>query len=174
MRWVCLLRAVNVGGRGKVPMAELRRVCTALGLEDVETYIQSGNVVFTPPGTGRDELARRLEEAIADAFGVSTTAILRSGGELAAVVDGHPFGGDTSQTYVTFLARKPPREAVRRVESLDVAPDRVAVAGAHVYLHFPNGLGRSKTPGLVDRSLGVPGTNRNWRTVETLARLAGA
>jgi uncharacterized protein (DUF1697 family) len=168
MRWIALLRAVNVGGRSKVPMAGLRGLFEELGFADVRTYIASGNVVFE--GTKPD--AARIERAIADRFGVQTTVILRSAKQLAAVLDSHPFGSDTGKSYVTFLVEKPSAAAVRAVRELDVAPDEVAVVGREVYLRYPNGLGRSKTPGRVDRALRVAGTNRNWRTVEKLVELS--
>jgi uncharacterized protein (DUF1697 family) len=167
MRHVALLRAVNVGGRSKVPMVELRELFAELGHTDVQTYIASGNVVFG----GRPD-ARRLEAAIAGRFGVTTTVILRTGAQLAKVIEAHPFP-DTGQSYVTFLAAKPPAAAVQAVHALDVAPDEVRVLGSEVYLRYPSGLGRSKTPGRVDRALKVEGTNRNWRTVLKLAELAG-
>jgi uncharacterized protein (DUF1697 family) len=167
MRHVALLRAVNVGGRSKVPMAELRALFEELGHTDVQTYIASGNVVFS----GKPD-AKRLEHAIADRFGVETTVILRTAKQLQAVLDAHPFGEDTSQTYVTFLAEKPSAAAAKAVHALDVTPDEARVIGKELYLRYPNGLGRSKTPGRVDRALKIAGTNRNWRTVAKLVELA--
>ena len=147
-------------------MAELRDLFAELGHTDVQTYIASGNVVFA--GTPD---AKRIEAAIAGRFDVTTRVILRTAKQLAAVVDGHPFA-DTAQSYVTFLAQKPPAAAVKAVHALEVAPDEAKVIGREVYLRFPNGLGRSKTPGRVDRALKLEGTNRNWRTVEKLLELA--
>src|SRR5690349_16774971 len=115
MRHVALLRAVNVGGRSKVPMADLRALFEELGHTEVQTYIASGNVVF-----GGKPDARRLERALADRFGVETTVILRTAKQLEAVLDAHPFGKDTSHTYVTFLAEKPSAPAVKAVHALDV------------------------------------------------------
>jgi uncharacterized protein (DUF1697 family) len=171
-RWVALLRGVNVGGRNRVPMAELRRVLADTGCEDVSTYIQSGNVVFRCGGR-RAALARELEAAIAAAFGVPSRVVLRSGQELRALVDAHPFGTDTSHTYVTFLAEKPKRAALARLAELDVAPDRYELVGGDVVVQYPNGVQGSKlTTALLERQLGVAGTNRNWRTVTRLAELA--
>jgi uncharacterized protein (DUF1697 family) len=167
MRHVALLRAVNVGGRGKVPMAELRDLFEELGHTEVQTYIASGNVVFA----GKPD-AQRLERAIADRFGVETTVILRTAKQLQAVLGAHPFGKDTSQTYVTFLVDKPTAAAVKAVHALEIAPDEARVIGRELYLRFPQGLGRSKTPARVDRALKVAGTNRNWRTVAKLAELS--
>jgi uncharacterized protein (DUF1697 family) len=102
--WVALLRAVNLGARNKVPMAQLRALLERAGHGDVRTYIQSGNVLFRHESADRSAVAQRLEDAIADAFGVTTTAVLRTFDELRAVAASHPCGPDTSRTYVTFLA----------------------------------------------------------------------
>lgn len=101
--WVALLRAVNLGARNKVPMAELRALLERDGFADVRSHIQSGNVLFAADGP-REPLARRIEETIAFAFGVATTAVLRSADELRAVASSQPFGDDVSHTYVSFLA----------------------------------------------------------------------
>lgn len=172
MRWVALLRAVNLGARNKVPMAELRKRLEAAGYEGVRTYIASGNVVLDGPRS-RTALAAELERAIAKAFRVDTTAILRTPKELAAVVAGHPFGDDTSHSHVVFLAAKPKRDAAHRLSTLDPSPDRAVLAGSDVYLHYPAGYNGSRlSAARLERLLAVPGTHRNWRTVAKLAELA--
>jgi uncharacterized protein (DUF1697 family) len=169
--WVALLRAVNLGARNKVPMAELRTLLERDGLADVRTYIQSGNVVFDSAGR-RSAIARRLEETIAAGFGVTTTAILRTADELAGIVAAHPFGTDTSQTYVSFLASAPAAKAVERLAALDHGSERVVVAGTEAYLNYPQGYGRAQLSGArLEKLLGVPGTVRNWRTVEKIGEL---
>jgi uncharacterized protein (DUF1697 family) len=171
--WVALLRGINLGSRNRVPMAKLREVFADAGCEAVTTYIQSGNVVFEKKASDRAALARRLEKAIREAFDVAASVALRTADELAAVVASHPFGRDTSHSVVTFLAETPDRAAVRRVQALDVAPDRVEVAGSDVYLHYPKGFqGARLTGALLEKTLGVAGTARNWRTVTRLADLA--
>lgn len=171
MRWVALLRAVNLGPRNKVAMAELRRVLEGRGCAAVRTYIQSGNVVFDAPRRSRPALRNELEEAIAEELGVSATVVLRTDAELATIVEADPFDGETP-TSVTFLAERPPRAAVRRLHERDIAPDRCAVVGSDVYLHLPNGVqGARLTGAALERELGVEGTNRGWRTVLRLAEL---
>src|SRR3954447_26979294 len=119
-QWVALLRAVNLGSRNKVPMAELRRVLEDAGCDSVRTYIQSGNAVF-----GHDAPdAGVLEAAVADAFGVQTTIVLRSARQIRTLAGAHPFGADTSRSFVAFLAEKPKPAALRALGGLDVAPDR--------------------------------------------------
>lgn len=172
MRWVALLRAVNLGARNKVPMAQLRERLEAAGYEGVQTYIASGNVLLdAPPGAAK--LAAALERLVADAFGVETTAILRKPRELAATLDAHPFGSNTSETHVAFLAAQPSKTAVARLEEARGASERAVVAGADVYLRLPRGVHSSGlSVARVESLLGVQATLRNWRTVVALAELA--
>jgi len=171
--WVALLRGINLGGRNKVPMAELRELFEETGCGSVSTYIQSGNVLFTHPAGGRDALARRLEQAVQETFGVSSPVVLRTTAELVRIACSHPFGADTSRSHVAFLDREPADP--HALESLDVAPDRFELAGSEVYLLYPNGVHGSRLTGaLLERRLGAIATLRNWRTVTSLAELAGS
>jgi uncharacterized protein (DUF1697 family) len=171
--WLALLRAINLGPRNKVPMAGLRELFERLGCESVRTYIQSGNVLFESRASDCTALARRLESAVAEAFGVSSAVVLRTFGELREVAGSHPFGAGVEKTHVAFLANEPDPEGVRRLLALDVAPDRFELRGADLFLHYPNGVqGARLTGSLLERSLGVAGTVRTWRTVTRLAELA--
>jgi uncharacterized protein (DUF1697 family) len=170
--WVALLRAVNLGARNRVPMAELRGELWSLGFSSVSTYIASGNVLFVAEGSRRESIAQRIEAVIGKSFGVETAVVLRKPDELRRLLAGHPFG-ETSSSYVTFLAAKPPPAAVRALGALDFGADEVKVAGSDVYLRYPNGVtGAQATSAALERALGVPGTARNWRTVTKLAELA--
>jgi uncharacterized protein (DUF1697 family) len=172
MRWVALLRAVNLGARNKVPMAELRELLSAAGYGDVRTYIASGNVLLDGP-RGRSTIAGELEHLIADAFQVRTTAVMRTPKELASVVAGHPFGADTSQSHVVFLADKPDARAAQQLRATDHSPDQALLVGADVYLRYPAGVQGSRlSAARLERLLGTLGTHRNWRTVAALAELA--
>jgi uncharacterized protein (DUF1697 family) len=172
MRWVALLRAVNLGARNKVPMAELRTLLADAGYGDVRTYIASGNVLLDGP-RGRSAVADELERLIADAFNVSTTAVMRTPKELAAVVAAHPFGADTSQSHVVFLAGRPTRKAADSLAAADHSPDRAHLVGTDVYLQYPAGVQGSRLSAVrLERLLDVSGTHRNWRTVAAIAELA--
>jgi uncharacterized protein (DUF1697 family) len=171
MRWVALLRAVNLGPDNKVPMAQLRTLLEAEGYGSVRTYIASGNVLLDGPA-GRKSLGADLERLVADAFGVSTRAILRKPRELAATVAAHPFA-DASETHVAFLAARPARAAAARLAAVDPGADRAALVGAEVYLRLPRGVHGSRLSiARIESLLGVPATLRNWRTVVALASLA--
>jgi uncharacterized protein (DUF1697 family) len=173
MRWVALLRAVNLGPRNKVAMPKLRTLLEDAGYGDVQTYIASGNVLFDGP-RGRAAVAGKLERLIADSFGVETTAIMRTPAELASLVAGHPFGADTSNSHVAFLARKPKRKAAERFAEAEHSPDKAVLDGTEVYLQYPAGVQGSRlSAARLERLLDVPATGRNWRTVAKLAELAG-
>jgi uncharacterized protein (DUF1697 family) len=169
LTWVALLRAINLGSRNKVPMAELRRVFEKAGCESVRTYIQSGNVVFEHDKPDR----AALEAAVSKAFGVQSVIVLRSAKQVRSLLSAHPFGTDTSKTHVAFLSEKPGRAAWRSLAELDIAPDQFKTSGADVVLHYPKGFSGAKlTAARLEKQLGVPTTVRNWRTVERLAEMA--
>jgi uncharacterized protein (DUF1697 family) len=172
MRWIALLRGVNLGARNKVPMAELRALLEEAGYKNVSTYIASGNVLLDGP-RGARALAKALEQLIADSFGVKTIAILRTPRALAATVAKHPFD-DTSETHVAFLAARPRAANVSRLEAVD--PAAAVVLGTDLYLRLPRGVHGSRLSiARVESLLGVQATLRNWRTVVALAdRAAGA
>jgi uncharacterized protein (DUF1697 family) len=169
-RYVGLLRAVNVGGRNKVPMAALRDLVESLGHSEVSTFIQSGNVVFTASGS---VTPKSLETAIAKRFQVDTTVVLRTPSELERVVKANPFAGvDTSKLHVGFMTRKPSAAAVSALDTERFQPEEFAIRARELYLHLPNGMGRSKLPAYLDRQLKIPSTVRNWTTVTKLLELA--
>jgi uncharacterized protein (DUF1697 family) len=176
--FVALLRGINVGGKNKLPMAELSAMFTAAGCAGVRTYIQSGNVVFEAPAAVADGVPDRVSGAIADRFGYRIPVVLRTGAELSAVLRDNPFlarGADPERLHVAFLAGVP---APGRAEKLDPArspPDELSLRGREIYLLCPNGMARTKiTNAWLDNTLGTTSTVRNWRTVETLAGLANA
>jgi uncharacterized protein (DUF1697 family) len=171
MRWVALLRAVNLGARNKVPMAELRALLEDAGYDGVRTYIASGNILFEGSAK-RAALASTLEGLVADGFGVTTTAILRKPRELARIVEAHPFG-NAAETHVAFLASPPAKAAVARLEAEDSGADCAVLAGSDLYLRLPRGVQGSRlSAARIESLLGVPATMRNWRTVVALAELA--
>ena len=168
MKWVALLRGVNLGARNKVPMAQLRTLLEDAGYASVRTYIASGNVLVDGPA-GKKKLASELERLVLNSFGVTTAVILRKPRELAAAVEAHPFD-DTSATHVAFLATRPSRAAAARLE--DVDPGAV-LAGTELYLRLPRGVHGSRLSNArIESLLGVAATLRNWRTVVALAELA--
>lgn len=180
--FVALLRGINVGGRHKIAMADLRAMFSGLGFGGVATYIQSGNVVFTSTLGDVAELMAAIDEAIETTFGFRAPAVLRSAGQLAAVAVANPFlagGADAGTVSVGFLAGVPTADRLSALLAEPLADpvatggDEFVIRGADVYLHHPNGYGRTKlTNGYFDKRLGVMMTVRNWRTVLTLLDMA--
>jgi uncharacterized protein (DUF1697 family) len=168
---VALLRGVNLGAKARVPMAELRQELTALGFEDVVTYIQSGNVVFRTAQKAR--AAAKIEKRIASKFGLKIAVMLRTLPELRRIAKGNPFSkADTSKLHVVFLAGKPKKGA--KLDPDRSPGDEFAVKGSEVYLRLPDGAGRTKLSNdYIERALGVQGTQRNWNTLLKLIELAG-
>lgn len=169
--WVALLRGINLASRNRVAMADLRRVFEDAGCRDVRTYINSGNVVFAKQAKDRARLSRTLERAVETQLGVTAAVVLRTPAELRKVLDGHPFGRDTSKTHVSFLAAKPSAKAVAEVKAHDVAPDHIEVKGSEAYLLLPNGRAGMKIKQRMLEPLGVA-TDRGWNTVAKLVELA--
>src|SRR6266545_2085894 len=151
----------------------LRTHFDALGAKDVATYVQSGNVVFKSPGKAA-ELVQAIEKKISRDLGLNVTVLLRTKTQLARALAGNPFSGREPKLHVTFLAATPDRRLVRDLDPTRAKPDEFRVAGREIYLHCPNGYGRSKlTNAYFEKQLGVAATTRNWKTVTKLAELAG-
>jgi uncharacterized protein (DUF1697 family) len=174
-RAVALLRGINVGGHRKVPMADLRRTFEALGCTEVETYLQSGNVVFHPPDPGPAKLATAIEHQMAADFAVEVSVLVRTGADMARLGREHPFladGVDEATLHVTFLADRPTPAQVRALSPPTGSTDTLVVRRREVYLHCPGGYGATKlTNSFFERHLGITATTRNWRTVTRLCKL---
>jgi len=170
---VALLRGVNVGGRAKLAMADLRTIATDLGYGDVATYIQSGNLVFTATGTS-GAVAEKLARAIGESTEVHPAVLVRTRAQLAKVVAGNPFlarGADPAHLHVTFTDG-PVAAALTELDVESFAPEEAKAVGHELYLHLPNGMGRSRLGATLARRESGGGTTRNWRTVTTLLEMA--
>jgi uncharacterized protein (DUF1697 family) len=153
-------------------MPKLRSLLEEAGYADVQTYIASGNILLDGPRSGA-AVAREVERIVAGEFNVDTTAVVRTSAELAALVEDHPFGRDTSRSHVVFLARRPAAAAAERLAAEDHSPDRGVLAGKNVYVQYGAGVQNARlSAARLERLLGVAGTHRNWRTVSALAELA--
>lgn len=165
--YVALLRAINVGGTGKLPMAELKSLCECLGFADVSTFIQSGNVIFRDDGDPA-EIAARLDAALAERLGKPPGVFLRRPGELAAIAKANPFAAmEPNRVLVSFFAEPVLQDALYGL----VAPDgeEVVALGREIFVHYPTGSGRSRLKLPILKT----GTSRNINTVTRLAELAG-
>ncbi|HXA52756.1 MAG TPA: DUF1697 domain-containing protein [Candidatus Acidoferrum sp.] len=176
---VSLLRGVNLGPHRRVRMEPLRAVYEGLGLRNVQTLLQSGNVLFCCAERGYAKLGARIEDAIEREFGFRAAAVQRTASELRDVVARNPFAErpniDPSKLLVDFLGMTPDADAQARLTALRVEPEEIRIVGSELYIYYPNGMARPKlTPAQLDRALGkLPATGRNWNTVTKLAELAG-
>ena len=165
-RYIALLRAVNVGGTGKLPMADLKSICEDLRFARVETYIASGNVVFeskAAPSKVKSELEARLLAYAGKPIGV----MVRTAAEMRIVLKANPFpDAEGKYTYAIFLDHSPPRDALAHVTGQSV--EKISLGDREIFVHYPSGMGRSK--------LKIPaaktGTARNMNTVAKLAEMA--
>ena len=175
--FAALLRAVNVGGANKVPMAELREALTKAGYRDVATYIQSGNVVLSHAKKTDDDVARDVKRVIAKEWGHDVGVVVRSHAELAAIAKkGHGYGEvPPNRVHVVFLSGAPTKAAIAALDPNRSPPDVYEVRGQELYWHTPDGAGKSKVSmDWLERKLGVVGTARNWNTVLKLEEMTRA
>ncbi|MHA4946938.1 DUF1697 domain-containing protein [Micromonospora sp. SD19] len=175
-RYVALLRGVNVGANTRLAMADLRRIVTDLGHEDVRTYLQSGNVTFGSTVRDAEKLAAGIERALTDELALSVPVLVRSGRELAAIAGGNPYADrddDPTRLLVAFLATAPERSAVDALAVPGGENVSFTVTGREVFLHYVDGgYGRSKfTNAYLEKKLGVVATTRNWKSVRALAEM---
>ena len=172
--YVLLLRGVNVGGAGRLPMADLRGLLEELGCVAVETYIQSGNAVFRFAGQSA-VLAEAIAERIAERFGFRPAVLLRGVDAMTAVQDANPFDSavnDPKTLMVYFLTRPATGANLAAMAALVARGETFQLTEAAFYLYAPGGIGRSALAARVERLLGVPATARNLRTVAALAEMA--
>jgi uncharacterized protein (DUF1697 family) len=171
---IALLRAINVGGRNSVKMAELKAMMEGLGLSDVRTLLQSGNVVFEGQTT---EAA--LEAALKKKTGVEADFVLRTPAEWKKLIAGNPFpqqAKDDPGHLVAFCMKAAPKAAdVKALQDAIKGNEQIAAKGNNAYIWYPDGIGRSKlTVALIEKKLNTRGTGRNWNTVLKLADLHAA
>lgn len=172
MRAVALLRGINVGSGARVPMAELRALFESLDLTEVATYVQSGNVLFTGATIDEAKLADTLERSMATRLKVRSTVVIRTKREFAALATKHPFAvveEMPAKLHVIFLRDAPSKSRAAELDPDRAPGDRFTLQGRELYVHYPNGQGRSKlTLDYVERTLRTLGTARNWSTVQRL------
>ncbi|WP_322095271.1 DUF1697 domain-containing protein [Paraburkholderia bannensis] len=164
--YIALLRAVNVGGTGKLPMPELRAMCEALGFTNVRTYIASGNVVFESR-LAAASVKKRLEQSLEEYASKPVGVLLRNADEMAAVLADNPFAdAPPERTVAIFLDAAPPADTLDKLSGHGT--EQLALGKREIYVYYPDGIGRSK----LKIASGKDGTARNMNTVATLAQWA--
>jgi uncharacterized protein (DUF1697 family) len=175
--YIALFRGINVGGSHPLPMKALKLLLEKHGCADVQTYIQSGNAVFRSDRSDPSRLARQLAAAVSLGHGFEPRVLLLTRRELEDAAAGNPYteaADNPSSVHLFFLAERPKKPDLASLEALRTKSERFALKDKVLYLHAPEGLGRSKLAARVERLLGVEATARNWRTVTTLLDLAAA
>lgn len=173
-RYIALLRGINVGGHKKVPMADLRICLSDAGYDDVVTYIQSGNVALSAASCEAKELSALIERR----FGFAVPVIVRTGDELVAAIAANPFPeveDEPKLLHAFFSAEEIPPNALDGFDAARYLPDRLAATGSEIYVAYAEGAGVSKlTNAVLERSLGLTLTARNWSTVLKLDEMANS
>jgi len=173
--FVALFSGINVGGNRIVKMAELRSFFEELGFSDVASYVQSGNVVFRSGKGDAAGLTKKLEAAFEKQWGFHSLIMVRDAGWFERLVKENPYpevSDDPTKLHAYVLEREPTVEEVARLAEKCAGPERFEVKGDVLYLHAPDGLGKSVFANLIPRALKVPGTARNWRSVLALLEMA--
>jgi len=175
--YISLLRGINVSGQNKIAMPELRQLYESLGLGDIQTYVQSGNVIFTSEQADDALLTQAIEARITQKFGYTVPVFIRDVHEFERIITANPFLTrkieDPTLLHVTFLYQAAP--VIKLVDTISPNPngDEFVPAEREIYLFCPNGYGRTKlNNGFFERKLKVAATTRNWKTVNALVGLA--
>ncbi|MFI2615133.1 DUF1697 domain-containing protein [Streptomyces sp. NPDC018584] len=176
-RYAALLRGINVSGHKKVPMAQLRALLEGLGHGGVQTYLQSGNAVFTSARGDEVSLAAGLRAAIEEEFGFTVDVLVRDGAYLRAVADACPFpaaGLQGKQLHVTYFSAPVDAARFAAIDQTSYLPEEFRLGDRALYLYAPDGLGRSKLAEQLSRpalTKGLVATTRNWNTVTRLVEM---
>ncbi len=172
-----MLRGVNVGKHYRITMDVLRAIYESLGLEDVRTYVQSGNVIFRSKEKNAAKLAKNIQERIQKSLNFRPAIVVRTAEDMRAVVTANPFAGrediEPGKLLVTFLADNPAARAEKNLSDLEGYPEELRLLGRELYIYFPDGAGKSKLPwAQIEKLVGVTGTARNWNSVTKMLEIA--
>lgn len=173
--YIALFRGINVGGKNVLPMKELKTLLEKLNLQNVKTYIQSGNVVFQSKETNASWLSSKMSAEIQKSHGFEPQVLLLDVEEMEKAIELNPFPEAESEPktlHLSFLASVPANPDLKALESLKKESERFELKGNVFYLHAPDGVGRSKLAANAERLLGVAMTSRNWRTVCKIMAMA--
>jgi uncharacterized protein (DUF1697 family) len=171
-----MLRGVNVGGHNPISMEALRAFCGSLDWQGAQTYVQSGNVVFRSKEHNLRALAKRFEDAFEKKFGFRAPLVLRTAAEMRTVIRNNPFAErkeiEPGKFHVIFLTEELSPEARKQLEATKVGPEEIKTRAREVFVYYPDGMGRSKLPPVMERILKKAGTARNWNSVTALLEMA--
>jgi len=173
--YIALFRGINVGGRNKLPMRELVVILESLGLQNVKTYIQSGNIVFQNDDQSIKEISERMSQAVNESHGFLPKTIILHLEELENALESNPYPeaeNEPKSLHLYFLASEPQNPNLDTLEKLKQDNERFAIKGKVFYLHAPDGIGRTRLAARAEKALGVTVTARNWRSVARIFEMA--
>lgn len=178
-KYIAILRGINVGGHRKILMGDLREMFRKMGFNNIQTYIQSGNVIFESPNkVDKVKLRDSIKEQILSTFGLDVPVILRAAKEIGQAITNNPFlkeGTTTEGLFLTFLQETPGSENIKNAKSYNFSPDRFEIEGKHVFGFCAGKYHESKLSNtFFENKLKVSATTRNWKTVRKLFELASS
>jgi len=174
---ITMLRGINMTGHNTIKMTVLADLFRHLGYTDAETYIQSGNIVFTCHNGNIDDVSSGIRKAIISDFNLNISVITRTSDDMENIISTNPFlgepGFDPAKMAVLFLELKPTDEQILKVAGIDYPPDKFHINDSEIYIYCPNGFGKTKLyTNFFEARMKVTGTARNWRTVNKLLEMA--
>ncbi len=176
--YISILRGINVGGKNKIKMPDLKEMYEELKFKDIVTYIQSGNIIFNSnQNVSNQNLAKKIEKGISEKFKLAVPVIIRTINEMESILKINPFlkmpGIDIEKLHVTFLEEIPEQLKLKEVAKYDYSPDKFIIINKEVYVYCPDGYGMTKlSNNFFENKLKTGATTRNWRTVNKLVELA--
>ena len=176
-KYVSILRGINVGGNRKILMADLKSLFNKLGFSSVQTYIQSGNVIFDfDQKRSNADMEQKMQHAIAEIFGFDVPVIVRTAEEMKVSIANNPFwkekDANIDRLHLTFLKELPSKEKLDKLKTLTFSPDRFEIIGKDAFIFCSAGYSDSKlTNQFLENKLGTSATTRNWKTVMKLHEL---
>ncbi len=178
MKYISILRGINVSGQKKIKMGDLKSLYELMGFQDVVTYIQSGNVIFDATAGNEFELKSRIEKSIEKKYKFHVPVEIRTNRKFENIIKNCPFGSvdlaaEGTKVLVTFLSSIPAKDKITELLKHVVAPEKLVFSGRDVYLYCPNGYGKSKLSNtFIENKLKVKATTRNWKSVHKLFELS--
>jgi uncharacterized protein (DUF1697 family) len=174
--YIALLRGINVSGQKQIKMTELKALFEELKFSDVQTYIQSGNVIFKSKEDQVNKLESKVAKAIREKFGFDVKIIVKTPKEFEYVLKNNPFikkKKEAERLYTTFLSEVPSTEKIKKLKETDYSPEEYTIDGKNIFMFFPDGYGKARlSNNLFENKLKVFATTRNWKTVNTLWKMA--
>ncbi|TFG96545.1 MAG: DUF1697 domain-containing protein [Calditrichales bacterium] len=178
MKYISILRGINVSGKNVIKMDDLKALYESLGFENVQTYIQSGNVIFDSPPHPGAEVAKLIRETIAEKYNYQVPVQIRTHREISEIIANCPYGPvnpatDGTIVLVTFLSGKPSDIKIAQIQKFVNVPEKLVVRGTEVYIYCPDGYGKSKlSNNFLEQKFEMEATTRNWKTVLKLKEMS--